>query len=438
MRNIRSFKVVSAIGILGISALVSSSSFAASAATSPIKGPSNPCAHFPKAPINIAAFGPFSGPSASTGERGILPGLKVGTYEVNAGGGVCGNQFVQVVQDSRGDPADAIPAAYQLVATHHLNGIIGLDSETAVSTARIFNAAKILTMTTAGATQLNSLRMKYVYRTYPPDSVEAYAMVAAAFEKRWKRAVVFYDNTSGDQSAVPPLLYSYRHHGGKILANMTVTEDEPSYETYIQKIVKLKPQVIFFEADVQTAGTFFGELQQSSLGLKTPIIQGSTEPLMVQAIASATHLTNADISKFDFATQPQTKNAVTYASFAHWFQLANNGLSPYNGYNAANFDGINLMALAMYLAGSPDPTKYVKYIEQLTNDPKGHPCIDYASCLVLLKKHKTIFYDGAAGPHLFNKFHWSTGQWAVAIPGAQGNGVVIRQIPAAQLLKLSQ
>src|SRR6185437_3704243 len=70
-------------------------------------------------------FAPFSGPDARFGAH-ALPGAQVGAYAINQAGGVLGHMLKIVHTDSRGDPADAVPALQKaLAATSNLEAVLG-------------------------------------------------------------------------------------------------------------------------------------------------------------------------------------------------------------------------------------------------------------------------------------------------------------------------
>ena len=60
--------------------------------------------------LTFASFNPFTGPDASFGPE-MQAGCIVAVHLINKSGGVLGHQAQCVTVDTRGDPADAVPAA---------------------------------------------------------------------------------------------------------------------------------------------------------------------------------------------------------------------------------------------------------------------------------------------------------------------------------------
>src|ERR1700730_8512561 len=88
--------------------------------------------------LNIGVIYPFTGANASQGAVGIA-GCLVGVAPVNAAGGVLGKKLACKTFDTKGDAADAVPAANQMLASANPVMVIGA-SDDAVATAPIVTA----------------------------------------------------------------------------------------------------------------------------------------------------------------------------------------------------------------------------------------------------------------------------------------------------------
>src|ERR1700680_4461963 len=87
--------------------------------------------------LTFASFNPFTGPDASFGPE-MQSGCVVAAHLINKSGGVLGHQVQCIVVDTRGDPADAVPAAGQMIATTtNLVGMNGPSSDEGLATAPI-------------------------------------------------------------------------------------------------------------------------------------------------------------------------------------------------------------------------------------------------------------------------------------------------------------
>ncbi len=85
--------------------------------------------------LTVAAFNPFTGPDASFGPE-MMAGCQAAAHAINAAGGVLTDKIKCQGFDTRGDPADAVTAANQMVATtSNLLGVLGPSSDEANATA---------------------------------------------------------------------------------------------------------------------------------------------------------------------------------------------------------------------------------------------------------------------------------------------------------------
>src|SRR3982074_1273359 len=75
--------------------------------------------------LTMGNFNPFGGGDADFGPEmmgGCVPAVRL----INAAGGVLGHTVKCVAVDTRGDPADAVPAATKMLATtSNLVGVLG-------------------------------------------------------------------------------------------------------------------------------------------------------------------------------------------------------------------------------------------------------------------------------------------------------------------------
>src|SRR5256885_8008406 len=84
-------------------------------------------------PITVADLAPFTGADANLGPT-YLAACMGATHAINAAGGVLGHKMNCKAVDTRGDPADAVPAARQMFAgTRSLKLVIGVTSDEASS-----------------------------------------------------------------------------------------------------------------------------------------------------------------------------------------------------------------------------------------------------------------------------------------------------------------
>ena len=112
---------------------LTAAALAACGATSTSSGGTTANAGAGGSSLVVADLAPFSGPDAALGPT-YLATCYGATTAINSGGGVLGHKLTCKSVDTRGDPADAVPAVNQLFATtSSVALVIGCTSDEAAS-----------------------------------------------------------------------------------------------------------------------------------------------------------------------------------------------------------------------------------------------------------------------------------------------------------------
>ena len=151
--------------------------------------------------LTIADVAPFTGTDAALGPT-YLVSCDAATNAINAAGGVLGHKLDCKTVDTRGDPADAVPAVRQMYAsTSNLALVIGCTSDEAASVVPIFAANKTVSFCMTGQSEFDHVKFPYFYRLVPPDLSESYAMVGhRQHQRHYKRVALAFGNDIGSQT----------------------------------------------------------------------------------------------------------------------------------------------------------------------------------------------------------------------------------------------
>lgn len=395
---------LSALGVL--MAACGSSSTAASSTSS---SSSN------KSPLVIAGVIAITGSSNFEGSNqagGVYPAINA----INQAGGVLGHQLVYKGVDTRGDPADALPAVQQMLATtKNLVLVTGPGTASAPTIVSVLNKAKIPMNAVAGESSFNTTTDKYFWRLFPPDSANGTAMALWAHQKGYTRVATVFGTDSGSQGDLPGVIASLKALHIKVVSQINITPDQPSYLSSVRKLISAKPQVIMTESDATSAGTFFGELKQ--LGGMQPMIgtEATFTTPWLTAVKGA--LGSSDFTKYytGMITQPG-KTTAAISTFQSSLKATQTKVPPpwqsyqNNPFSQTYYDGVIATALAMNAAHSTNPTVFNSYISKVTNPGTGKTVVyTYAQGVAALKAGEQIQYYGATGLIDFNQYHNSDG-----------------------------
>jgi ABC-type branched-subunit amino acid transport system substrate-binding protein len=398
--------------------------------------------------LTIADVAPFSGPDAALGPT-YLASCYGATTAINNAGGVLGHKLACKSVDTRGDPADAVPAVNQMFATtSSLALVIGCTSDEAASVVPIINAHKMAMFCMTGQSEFDHVHYPYFYRLVPPDLEESYAMVAIAEELHYKRIALAFGNDIGSQTFIQPAISALKTAGITLTTNQTLDLTATTFRTEAEAIIQSHPDAIMTEALGSTDPTLFSEIKQLNGGTMIPIIGTSAaiSPPFFKAAAAA-------VGASTFASDFRADNLVTessgpaYQAFSKAL-LAQQGKVPgatgdFTTYLSAPggvhlYDGINLAALAMIMSKSTSPSAYGPDILKIGDGVPGAEVVySFAQGAAALKAGKAIRYEGPGGPTSFDSYHDSTGIFQIDTYSASGAVNVVGNLTAAQLRALS-
>jgi branched-chain amino acid transport system substrate-binding protein len=414
---------------------------ACSSSSSTTAGGSSPAAG---STITVADVAPFSGADAALGPT-YLASCYGSTSAINAAGGVMGAKLTCKSVDTRGDPADAVPAVNQMFAsTPNLGVVIGCTSDEAASVAPVINAHKMAMFCMTGQSEFDSVHLPYFFRLVPPDLAESYAMVVIAQQLHYKKIALAFGNDIGSQTFIQPAIASIKKAGMTLTTNQTLDLKATTFRTEASAIVNSHPDAIMTEALGAADPTLFSEIKQLNGGKMIPII-GTSAAISPAFFKSAAAAVGAQqfVSGFHADNLVVESSGPAFDAFKTAL-LSQQGKVPgttgdFTTYLSAPggvhlYDGVNLAALAMIMAKSTSPAVYTPDIIKIANGvPGATVCFSFAQCVGPLKAGKAIRYEGPGGPTNFDVHHTSTGIFQIDTYSADGTVNVVGNITAAQL-----
>ena len=137
--------------------------------------------------LTFADVAPFSGADAALGPT-YLVSCEGAVQAINKAGGVLGHKVGCTSADTRGDPADAVPAVGSLFnRTKNLELVIGCTSDEAATVVPVINSHKTVMFCMTGQSEFDHVQYPYFYRLVPPDLAESYAMTVIAQNLGYKQ-----------------------------------------------------------------------------------------------------------------------------------------------------------------------------------------------------------------------------------------------------------
>jgi ABC-type branched-subunit amino acid transport system substrate-binding protein len=393
-------------------------------------------------PLLVGVLAPFSGADASFGPR-YYAGCLAASLSINGGGGIGGRQVSCQQFDTRGEPADAVPAANQMISSNsNLMAVVGCTTDEAATVVPILERSHIPSFCMTGQSQFNKSANKYFHRLVPPDSFDAYAMIGSALygpnHAPYKRVALVFGDDIGSQTFVGPAVAALTKLGVTVAINQAIHLGAASYRTEVAAMLQTKPDVILTET-IGSAGTYLGEVKQLNGGKMIPFIGTSAtiDPVWFQQVRDALGI-NDFLANYTAVDLHLTLSGSGYDEFLARLTAAQSTFADALKYKGVSptvhlYDGIIMTALAMVAANSSDPTVYNSKIFDIANGVAGATVVStFKQGVDALKAGKSIRYVGAAGENNFNQWNNSQQGYILVTMDKDGNEVTIGQLTQAQ------
>ena len=393
----------------------------------------------------VGVLAPFSGADASFGPR-YLAGCIAASLSINGAGGIGGRQVSCQQFDTKGEPADAVPAASAMIAGNsNLMGVVGCTSDEASTVVPILDRSHIPMFCMTGQSEFNKSTAKYFHRLVPADSFDAYAMIGSALfgpgHAPYTRVALVFGDDIGSQTFVGPAVAALNKLGVTIAINQAIHLGASSYRTEVQKMLLTHPDVILTET-IGSAGTYMKEVKQQN-GKVIPFIGTSAtiDPVWFKQVTTAIGLSDFK-ANYQAVDLKLTLSGSGYDEFVTQLTAAeatDKGASSYKGKSPTVhlYDGIVMTALAMVAANSADRTLYNPKIIDIANGVPGATVVStFKDGVAALKAGQSIRYVGAAGENNFNQFNNSQQGYNLVTMDKDGNEVVLGSLSEAQTQKI--
>ena len=381
-----------------------------------------PAATAASSTLTVADVAPFTGPDAALGPT-YLVSCDAATNAIDKAGGVLGHMLNCKSVDTRGDPADAVPAVRQMYASGAPAFVIGCTSDEAASVVPIFASSKTVSFCMTGQSEFDHVKFPYFFRLVPPDLSESYAMIVIAQQLHYKRIALAFGNDIGSQAFIQPAIQAIKKAGDTLTSNQTLDLSATTFRTEADAIVMSKPQVILTEALGATDAAFLSEVKQLNHGKSIPVIGTSAtiSPDWFKSVSSAVGAPTVASSFWadNLVTESSGTafNAFKSAIYAEKGKVGQTG--DFSTYLTAPgavhlYDGINLAALAMVESKSTSGSAFTADILKIGDGVPGATVVNtFAQGVAALKAGKQIRYEGPGGPTSFDAYHDSAGLFQV-------------------------
>jgi neutral amino acid transport system substrate-binding protein len=341
--------------------------------------------------IPIGMLTPLTGAGGVDGPS-MLKAAEAAVAEVNAARGPLGRQLRLIVEDDQTDPEAAVRAARKLVDVDKVPAVVGTwASGVTIAVAPVTQAARVVEMSTSGASRITEIQKKgFVYRLEPDDLLFGKAYAELALKRGWKTAGVLGLNVPFTKSTVEAFRERFEKGGGKVLSFVTYNPEQTTFKSETVQAFQGNPDFIHisgYEPDVT------GILRAAyEANLKKPFVIPSFA-ISPDAIANLGPAAEGLIMVAEGVDEKSAAFEVMKKLFPG---------DSYQPHPAMAYDMINLVALAIEAAKDASGAGIDSKLKKISGPP-GTVVSSFAEGAKLLRSGQDINYNGASGPIDFDQ-----------------------------------
>jgi branched-chain amino acid transport system substrate-binding protein len=317
--------------------------------------------------------------------------------EINAAGGVLGQDIVLVTGDDATDPSQGVSEATRLINVEGVHAIIGaLASGVTLPVAESVTGPNAILQishasTSPALTAAND--NDFLFRTTISDAAQGVVLAQLAQQEGITSACTMYINNAYGQGLSEIFTENFEKAGGTVTAQVPHESEQATYASELAQCTSGNPQALVAPCYPESARVFLREAVEAGNVQTFLFTDGTKSPDMFADLGWETF----DGMKGTAATN---LDVAAGAAFEERYTAAY-GSTPSVPYMREIYDAVYLIALAAEQAGSTDPTAIRDAIRDIANAPGE--IIDpgtegFTAALEFIKAGTDINYEGAAGP----------------------------------------
>ncbi len=359
--------------------------------------------------LKIGALLSFTGDLGSFGDA-IFNGVQMAADEINANGGVNGQDVTIVKGDDATSPQVGVTEAQRLVDVEHVSAIVGsLSSGVSLQVAEtVTGPGKIVQIspasTSPGLTDAND--DDFLFRTTISDAAQGIVLANLAQDEGLSTVCTLYVNNAYGKGLSNAFTAAFTALGGTVTKEVPHEQSQTTYATELGECAGADALAAI--AYPQSATTFLREAKEGNMFPHYLFVDGTKDPDM---------FTTLGYSEFDGqrGTAPSSLPTDAASSFSQRYE-AKYGELPPKPFIKEAYDATYLIALAAEKAHSNDGTAIRDALRDVSNAPgtEVQPGPDgWASAVSLLAAGTDIDYEGtgnlefdAAGDPLVGAIEW--------------------------------
>lgn len=383
--------------------------------------------------LNLGLLLPYTGEYAWVGEN-VEGAARPMIEEINAAGGIGGQQINLVRGDTEGTVDAGVLAARKLANTDQVLAFVGPTSLSFTGVRQVVVDTEVPVITpTAGTVEFDTAGTSLFHRTVPSDSLGGRAIAKALSDPEGLLGGASVNTVTlmvGDAPALvsfqEPIEQSLADYGVPLAKTVNYSVSRESYRSEVSDVLKDDPDMIILIGSPADSAKIMQQARQNGYTGGWFVTQDQTN-------ADYVELAGADVVEGVFGLEEAAPESAadlrkTFTEFL--------GHEP-DIFQTNAYDAVNITTLAMYLAHTQDGEVTRETIEAHINDV-ANPAADdvvvtsFADGAAAIDEGKGIDYQGLSGPVDFDDYGNITAPFQIMqVTDGQFTGVA--QIDAADL-----
>jgi branched-chain amino acid transport system substrate-binding protein len=225
------------------------------------------------AQVRMGVGGPMTGGSAAFGAQ-LRQGAEQAVADINAQGGILGQQIQLSVGDDRADPREGVSAANKFVADG-VKFVVGhFNSGVTIPASDVYQENGMLVVTPAATNpKVTERGMWNVFRVCGRDDQQgtlAGAIIAQRF--KGKRVAIVHDKTTYGQGLADETRRAMAKGGLKDVSYEGVNKDDKDFTALVSKIRQARADLVFWGGLYDAGGLIVRQMRAQ--GVKAPLMGG--------------------------------------------------------------------------------------------------------------------------------------------------------------------
>jgi branched-chain amino acid transport system substrate-binding protein len=323
------------------------------------------------APIKIGTLTPLTGAGGPYGPV-MVKAVKAVVDQVNAAGGVLGRKVELVSEDDQTNPEAGVRAARKLIDVDKVSAILGTwASSVTTAVAPLCWESKTFLATVSGADSITQLpHQGYLIRTQPNTTLQGRKFGEFTIAQGGKRVFFLAPQTPFTKSQFEYITEAVKKGGGET-ALLIYDDKKPAYRSEVDEMLRFKPDAVIFGGYTPDKVAFGYSVNQK----------------LVESVP-------AEVVEKTYTISPSpAEGSKAYENLVKMI-----GVAAPDPYTTQIYDQINLVLLAIAVAGDASGTAIKDNVRKVSQAPGGAKIDNAIDGLKAIAAKQPVDYDGASGP----------------------------------------